>query len=106
MQTIPNFQGMIDPLVAALPNDKKHLKKEIEQIFSDSMKAKQVIDDESTPPFKICPPFNSQVVSWTKKNWLPRDNDVIIVSFMKTGLNCLLLVIHIYKTVFLCCFTF
>jgi len=85
MGTIPNFKGMIDPIAAALPDDKKHLEKEIEKMFSDSMKARQVVDDESSPPFKICPPFNSEVVSWTKKHWQPRDDDVIIVSFMKTG---------------------
>ena len=77
--------GQLQPLKQKLPDDKKPL---VEMLIKDVVASLQVNTVQSHhlyPEYKIVPPFNSAVVDWTKNNWTPNKNDVMVVSFPKTG---------------------
>ena len=68
-----------------LPEDKKQvLDKMLEEMFA-SLEVDTIVQDPDYPEYKISPPFNAAVVKWTRENWAPRSDDVIIASFPKTG---------------------
>jgi len=77
--------GQLQPLKQKLPDDKKPL---VEMLIKDvvaSLQVNTVQPHHLYPEYKIVPPFNSAVVDWTKNNWTPNKNDVMVVSFPKTG---------------------
>ena len=64
--------------------DDSLVEKMVEDMFL-SFQVKTIVTDPDFPDYRITPPFNPQVVAWTRKNWKPQPEDVLVASFPKTG---------------------
>lgn len=68
-----------------LPDDKKHLMGKLNAHIKEVMSTTSVTSMPTKPDCKFAPPFNTDVVEYGFDNFVPKNGDVLIASYPKTG---------------------